>query len=193
MSAPQNLTELYIDELKDLWSANDQMQKCVKKMAAKASDKKLMDMLTRSQDGFAKHTDMLKELIAAHGEKVSKEHCKGMEGLVAEATKHTTTEEAPANGPVLDAVIIAQYQRMTHYGIAGFGTAAAFANPDISPYWSVNEDGIALVCSKIEVSNLNQTSGRCRNQTVPKKLMLERWTLGGWAAVWWRAGLTGAA
>ena len=97
------------------------------RLAAKASDKKLMDMLTRSQDGIAKHTDMLKELIAAHGEKVSKEHCKGMEGLVAEATKHTTTEEAPANGPVLDAVIIAQYQRMTHYGIAGFGTAAAFA------------------------------------------------------------------
>ncbi len=127
MSAPQNLTELYIDELKDLWSANDQMQKCVKKMADKASDKKLMDMLTKSHDGIAKHTDMLKELIAAHGEKVSKEHCKGMEGLVAEATKHTSTEDAPANGPVLDAVIIAQYQRMTHYGIAGFGTAAAFA------------------------------------------------------------------
>ena len=127
MSAPQNLTELYIDELKDLWSANDQMQKCVKKIATKASDKKLMDMLTKSQDGIAKHTEMLKELIAANGEKVSKEHCKGMEGLVAEATKHTTTEDAPAQGPVLDAVIIAQYQRMTHYGIAGFGTAAAFA------------------------------------------------------------------
>ena len=49
-----------------------------------------------------------------------------MEGLVAEATKHGL-EEAPEKGPVLDAVIIAQYQRMTHYGIAGFGTAAAYA------------------------------------------------------------------
>ena len=49
-----------------------------------------------------------------------------MECLVAEAVKHTT-EEAPDKGPVLDAVIIAQYQRMTHYGIAGFGTAASFA------------------------------------------------------------------
>ena len=126
MSAPQNLTELYIDELKDLWSANDQMQKCVKKMAAKASDQALVKMLNNSQEGIAKHTEMLKELISSHGEKVSKEHCKGMEGLVAEATKHTT-EEAPKAGPVLDAVIIAQYQRMTHYGIAGFGTAAAFA------------------------------------------------------------------
>ncbi len=36
-------------------------------------------------------------------------------------------EEGPDQGPVLDALIIAQYQRMTHYGIAGFGTAAAYA------------------------------------------------------------------
>lgn len=49
-----------------------------------------------------------------------------MEGLAAEALKHTV-EEAPASGPVLDAAIIAQYQRMTHYGITGFGTVAAFA------------------------------------------------------------------
>ena len=37
------------------------------------------------------------------------------------------TEEAPEKGPVMDAQIIAQYQRMAHYGIAGFGTAAAYA------------------------------------------------------------------
>ena len=36
-------------------------------------------------------------------------------------------EEGPDKGPVLDVLIIAQYQRMTHYGIAGFGTAAAYA------------------------------------------------------------------
>lgn len=126
MSAPQNLTDLYIDELKDLWSANDQMQKCVRKLAAKASDAALAEMLNKSHDGIGRHTEMLKELIAGNADKVSKEHCKGMEGLVSEATKHTT-EEAPPKGPVLDAMIIAQYQRMTHYGIAGFGTVAAFA------------------------------------------------------------------
>ena len=126
MSTPEDLKDLYTDELKDLWSANDQMQRCVKKLVSKASDKALKEMLTKSQEGIAQHTAMLKELIASNGEKVSKEHCKGMEGLVAEATKHTT-EEAPKKGPVLDVVIIAQYQRMTHYGIAGFGTASAFA------------------------------------------------------------------
>jgi ferritin-like metal-binding protein YciE len=49
-----------------------------------------------------------------------------MEGLVKEALKHVL-EDAPEQGPVLDAAIIAQYQRMTHYGITGFGTVAAFA------------------------------------------------------------------
>ena len=126
MATPENLKDLYTDELKDLWSANDQMQRCLKKIAGKASDSDLKDMLARSQEGISKHTAVVKELLEASGEKVSKEHCKGMEGLVAEAIKHTT-EEAPEKGPVLDAQIIAQYQRMTHYGIAGFGTAAAYA------------------------------------------------------------------
>ena len=124
--APEDLTDLYTDELKDLWSANDQMTRVIKKLTPKASDAKLKDMLKQSVEGIAKHTAVLKELLAAHDEKVLKEHCKGMEGLVAEATKHGI-EEAPDKGPVLDAVIIAQYQRMTHYGIAGFGTAAAYA------------------------------------------------------------------
>ncbi|MCK8455552.1 ferritin-like domain-containing protein [Sphingomonas faeni] len=126
MSAPEDLKDIYTDELKDLWSANDQMKKVLKKIAAKASDEALKTMLTKSQAGIEKHTDMLKDLLASNDEKVSKEHCKGMEGLAAEATKHVL-EEGPDKGPLLDVMIIAQYQRMTHYGIAGFGTAAAYA------------------------------------------------------------------
>lgn len=126
MAVPDNLNNLYTGELQDLWSANDQMSKVLKKLISKASDPALKEMLTKSQSGIAAHTETLKQLLASSDEQVKKEHCKGMEGLVAEAVKHTT-EEAPAKGPVLDAVIIAQYQRMTHYGIAGFGTAASFA------------------------------------------------------------------
>jgi len=126
MSAPENLTDLYTGELQDLWSANDQMARALKKITPKVSDSALKDMLTKSQAGIADHTQVLKSLLEDSDEKVTKEHCKGMEGLVTEAMKHIT-EEAPDKGPVLDAVIIAQYQRMTHYGIAGFGTAAAFA------------------------------------------------------------------
>lgn len=126
MSTPEDLKDIYVDEMKDLWSANDQMLKVLKKITVKASDAKLKEMLTTSHEGITKHTDILKELIAGQDEKVSKEHCKGMEGLAAEATKHVL-EEGPEKGPLLDVLIIAQYQRMTHYGIAGFGTAAAYA------------------------------------------------------------------
>ncbi len=126
MAKISTLQELYVDELKDLWSANDQMAKALTKITPQASDAKLKDMLKASQPGIATHTELLKTLIEAQDERVKKEHCKGMEGLVAEAIKHTI-DDAPKSGPVLDAAIIAQYQRMTHYGITGFGTVAAFA------------------------------------------------------------------
>lgn len=127
MSAPEDLKDLYVDELKDLWSANDQMQRTVKKLVSRAKDEQLIDLLNRSLEGIAKHTATLKALIEAQEGKLSKEHCRGMEGLVEEANKHTSGEEAPKKGPVRDAQIIAQYQRMSHYGLAGFGTAAAYA------------------------------------------------------------------
>ena len=126
MAEITSLEELYVEELKDLWSANDQMARALKKISPRATNSKLKTLLESSPTGIAKHTELLKRLIEARDESVSKEHCKGMEGLVAEATKHTI-EDAPAKGPVLDAAIIAQYQRMTHYGITGFGTVAAFA------------------------------------------------------------------
>ena len=126
MSAPDSLKEIYGDEMKDLWSANDQMTRAVKAMAEKAHDPKLKEMLEASVKGIGKHADTLKALLKEADEEVEKEHCKGMEGLVKEATKHTE-KEAPADGELLDITIIAQYQRMSHYGIAGFGSAAAYA------------------------------------------------------------------
>jgi len=126
MSKISNLSDLYIEELKDLWSANDQMARALKKISQKATHPKLKQMLDVSQEGISEHTALLKALIANQDEKVSKEHCKGMQGLVDEALKHTI-DDGPEKGPVLDAAIIAQYQRMTHYGITGFGTVAAFS------------------------------------------------------------------
>ncbi len=126
MAAPADLKDVYADEMKDLWSANDQMSKIVKVMADKAHDTKLKQALQKSVTDIGKHADTLKSLLADADEKVAKEHCKGMEGLVKEANKHVT-QEAPGQGELLDIVILAQYQRMSHYGLAGFGTAAAYA------------------------------------------------------------------
>ncbi|MDO9714364.1 YciE/YciF ferroxidase family protein [Paracraurococcus lichenis] len=126
MSNPDNLKEVYAEEMKDLWSANDQMARAVQVMAGKAHDPKLKQTLESSVEGINKHRDTLKTLLREAGADVAKEHCQGMEGLVREAVKHTG-DDAPKKDELLDAEIIAQYQRMSHYGIAGFGTAGAYA------------------------------------------------------------------
>lgn len=126
MSAPNSLKEVYLDEMQDLWSANDQMVRAAQQLTGQASDPKLKQMLEHSVGGIQKHTDVLKSLIQANGGETKPEHCKGMEGLVAEALKHGI-KEAPSDGKLRDVQIIAQYQRMSHYGLAGFGSAAAYA------------------------------------------------------------------
>jgi len=127
MSAPQDLKDIYTDELKDLWSANDQMAKVLGTLAPQAHDAKLKSLLEESLSGITTHTDTVKSLLEASGGEVEKEHCKGMEGLVKEALKHGI-KEAPEDGELRDIVLIAQYQRMSHYGITGFGSAAAYAS-----------------------------------------------------------------
>ncbi len=125
MPSSENLKDVFVEEMRDLWSANDQMQRVMKSLSQKASDKKLKELLEHSVTGIEKHTETLRSVLEAQGGKVGKDHCKGMEGLVAEARKHAL--EAELDGQLRDVVIIAQYQRMSHYGLAGFGTAAAYA------------------------------------------------------------------
>jgi ferritin-like metal-binding protein YciE len=125
MSSSDNLKEVYVEEMRDLWSANDQMQQIMKSLSGKASDPKLKGLLEQSVAGIGKHTETLKSVLEGAGGKIGKERCKGMEGLVAEAKKHALDEELEPS--MRDLVIIAQYQRMSHYGVAGFGTAAAYA------------------------------------------------------------------
>ncbi len=125
MASASSLKDVYIEEMRDLWSANDQMQRVMQSLSAKASDSKLKDMLAQSVRGIGQHTATLKSLLEAQGGNIGKDHCKGMEGLVEEAKKHAN--EAEFDGQLRDLMIIAQYQRMSHYGLAGFGTAAAYA------------------------------------------------------------------
>ena len=76
-----------------------------------AADKKLKDLLDRSVEGIAKHSETLKSVLESQGGRVAKEHCKGMEGLVAEANRHAIDADVEAS--LRDLVIIAQYQRMS--------------------------------------------------------------------------------
>jgi ferritin-like metal-binding protein YciE len=125
MPSTHSLKDVYVEELRDLWSANDQMQEVMKGLGQKAKDTKLKKTLEQSVGGIAKHTETLRSLLEANGGKSGKERCQGMEGLVREARKHV--EAAAGDDELSDLAMIAQYQRMSHYGLAGFGTAAAYA------------------------------------------------------------------
>ena len=105
MPAPESLKEVYTDEIKDLWSANDQMVKALTTLTEGVHDKKLKQHFTDSLTGIGKHNEILMSLLKDAGEEVEKEHCKGMEGLCKEALKHGV-KEAPEDGELKDIVII---------------------------------------------------------------------------------------
>lgn len=121
------LKDLYIDQLQDLYSANRQALQVTRELTEAASSGQLRSALEAGAEGIEQGMDQLKKLIENHDANPRGEHCRGMEGLVAEARAHGLEADI-ADEDVRDASIIAQYQRMTHYGISGYGTARAFAS-----------------------------------------------------------------
>lgn len=120
-TAPKDLKELYTADMRDLWSANDQMQKVIQAFSAKATEPKLKQLFEQSVTGIGQHTQALRALMDAD----SDSPCPGMQGLIQEAKLHALESDLPPQ--LRDLELIAQYQRMSHYGIAGFGTVAAYA------------------------------------------------------------------
>ncbi|MEE4201020.1 ferritin-like domain-containing protein [Erythrobacter sp.] len=122
----RTLKDLYIDQLQDLYSADKQSLDATKKLHEKATSSQLKSALEDGVKGISQGMEQVKGLIQGHNANPNGEHCKGMEGLVKEAKAHAIDADI-ADKDVLDASIITQYQRMTHYGLAGYGTALAFA------------------------------------------------------------------
>lgn len=121
------LKDLYVEQLQDIHSANRQALKATKELHEAASSDELKSALAAGVKGIEDGIEQVKTLIKSHDADPRAEHCKGMEGLVAEARAHAIEADID-DDDVRDASIISQYQRMTHYGIAGYGTARAFAN-----------------------------------------------------------------
>ena len=120
------LKDLYINQLQDLYSANRQALQVTQELKEAASSDQLRKALDAGCDGIEQGMEQIKTLIERHNANPRGEHCKGMEGLAAEARAHGVEADF-ADEDVRDASIIAQYQRMSHYGISGYGTVAAFA------------------------------------------------------------------
>lgn len=126
MAEIKNLKDLYLDGVKDLYSACKQTIPVTQELAKAARNEDLRKALEASVEGTREGMASMEKLAKAHGEDAGGEHCKGMEGLVTEARKHALEADF-ADDEVQDAAIVAQYQRLAHYAITGYGTLKAWA------------------------------------------------------------------
>jgi len=122
-----SLTDVYHDQLQDIWSANTQALSVVNELGRAAKDEGLSKALIAASTGISDGLDKVAEICNKNGIDPNGEHCKGMEGLTAEAKAHVLDAEF-GDDDARDAMIIAQYQRMVHYALAGYGCLVAFAN-----------------------------------------------------------------
>lgn len=119
-------TDVYIDQLQDLYSADKQSLEATRKLHEAAANGELKTALKNGVDGIQEGIETLEGIIKSHDAQPDGEFCKGMEGLVKEARAHVLDADF-SDDDVRDAMIITQYQRMTHYGLAGYGCLVAFA------------------------------------------------------------------
>lgn len=119
-----NLKELYIDELRDLYSSENQLIKAIPKMAKAANSDDLREGFERHLDQTKEHASRLEQILSAMGEPVKGKKCKGMEGIIAEGGE---TMDEDFEGALMDAALIAAAQRVEHYEIAAYGTVHAYA------------------------------------------------------------------
>ncbi|HXM90054.1 MAG TPA: ferritin-like domain-containing protein [Candidatus Dormibacteraeota bacterium] len=120
----QALKELYVDELKDIYNAENQLVKALPKMAKAANSEELRTGFEEHLEQTRGHVQRLEQIFKEMGEKPSGKKCKGMEGLVAEGQEMM---EEDFEDDVMDAALISAAQRVEHYEIAAYGTVRTYA------------------------------------------------------------------
>lgn len=119
-----SLRELYIDELKDLYSAETQLVKALPKLAKASSNPQLRHAFEEHLRQTSDQVTRLEQIFESLDEKPTGKKCLGMEGLVKEGSETIGEDYEDA---VKDAALIGAAQRVEHYEIAGYGTVRAFA------------------------------------------------------------------
>ena len=118
------LKQMYIDELKDLYNAENQLVKALPKMAKAASSEELRAGFEEHLEQTKGHVSRLEQIFESLGENPKGKKCKGMEGLVAEGSDIIDQD---LEDSAKDAGLIGAAQRVEHYEIAAYGTVKAFA------------------------------------------------------------------
>jgi len=122
--ALESLQELYLEQLKDLHSAEEQIIEALPKMIEKTSHTELRQAFETHLKQTREQLRRLDQIGQRAGQKLSGHKCKGMEGLLEEGEE---TMQKRADSDVLDAALIAAAQRVEHYEMAGYGCARTYA------------------------------------------------------------------
>jgi ferritin-like metal-binding protein YciE len=120
----ESLQELFIDELKDLYSAENQIIKALPKMIKNSNSDELRSAFEEHLEQTKGQVERLDQIFEELDATPRGKKCKGMEGLLEESKELMEEDVEPE---VLDAGIISAAQRVEHYEIAAYGTARTHA------------------------------------------------------------------
>lgn len=120
----ENLKDLLLEELKDLYSAEKQIVKALPGIIKGAESENLKAAVQSHLEVTKGQVTRLEEVFSQLEQKPKAKHCKGMEGLLAEGAQ--SLEESQA-GVLRDLQLIGAAQRVEHYEVAAYGTAKAIA------------------------------------------------------------------
>jgi len=133
-----SLQELYVEQLRDLYNAENQIIKALPEMVESAQSDELRNALNEHLEVTRNQATRLEQIFEKLGEKPGSEKCKGMEGVLKEGSD--LLDEVSEQ--IMDAAIIASAQRVEHYEMAGYGTARTYAE-------LLGEDEAAAVLDEI--------------------------------------------
>ena len=122
--ALESLHDLYVEELRDLYNAENQLLKALPRMAKAASHPDLQAAFTEHLEVTRGQVERLDRIFADLGEKAKGKKCRAMEGLIEEGKEILDKDAEPS---VLDAALIAAAQKVEHYEMAGYGCVRTFA------------------------------------------------------------------
>ena len=120
----QNLQRLYVNELRDLYSAENQLLKALPKMAKGASSNELKERFKEHLEQTKGHVDRLEQIFQQLEQSPKGKTCHGMKGLIEEGSEILKQD---GEDSVLDAGIIVAAQKVEHYEIASYGSVRTFA------------------------------------------------------------------
>jgi len=166
------LKEVLIDELRDMYSAENQLVKALPKLAKGANDRQLKQLFQDHLEETKGQVLRLKEVFDRLGEKPTGQHCNGMEGIVEEGADALEKDE---EGASFDSGLIGAALRTEHYEIAGYEACIAMAEileeREIATLLGENlkqEIAAAEKISAAGVSILKQSAGEPEKEKKPK-------------------------